>query len=128
MKLNNITLLPSVGEKRLIEILTQCDVGLISLSKKLKTENIPGKLLSYCQAGLPTLASINKSEDLKKIIIESNCGMICENGDDKNFYDNVLTLFNSPEMINTYGGNTNSLLKKYFDVHSASKQILSQYK
>ena len=127
MDLNNITVLPSVDESYLMDILVECDVGMISLSKKLKTENIPGKLLSYCQASLPIIASINKGRDLKRIIIDSNSGLVSENGNDEKLLKNVIKLFDNPKMIDEFGVNANKLMNKYFDVKVIAKQILNHY-
>ena len=128
LDLNNITLLSSVDELSLMNILVECDVGIISLSKKLKTENIPGKLLSYCQASLPIIASINKSRDLRRMIIDSNSGLVSENGNDEKFLKNVIKLFDNPKIINEYGVNANKLMNGYFDVKVIANQILGHYK
>ena len=47
---------------------------LILLDLSLKTHNIPGKFLSYLYAGLPVFASINKGNDLEKIIDKYELG------------------------------------------------------
>jgi glycosyltransferase involved in cell wall biosynthesis len=54
----------------------QCDVGLISLDSRHKTHNIPGKFLSYVQAGLPVLASINAGNDLKALVEAKGVGRV----------------------------------------------------
>lgn len=58
------------------DLLSQCHVGLILLDPRLKTHNIPGKLISYMQAGLPILARINEGNDLRNIIIENGIGSV----------------------------------------------------
>ncbi|HAL38219.1 MAG TPA: glycosyltransferase WbuB, partial [Polaromonas sp.] len=40
----------------------------VALDPRHKTHNIPGKFLSYMQAGLPVLASINPGNDLADVI------------------------------------------------------------
>ena len=126
-KLKNIILLNPVSEEELIDILRECDVGIISLSKQLKTENIPGKLLSYCRAGIPILASINKTKDLRNMIVNSKCGFVIENGDDEEFKSCAVKLHENRKMKDEYGLNTSFLLEKYFDVKSTVKQILTHY-
>ena len=40
----------------------------MALDPRHKTHNIPGKFLTYMQAGLPVLASINPGNDLMQLI------------------------------------------------------------
>lgn len=54
----------------------QVDVGLISLDSRHQTHNIPGKFLTYIQAGLPVLASINHGNDLANIISSQHVGRV----------------------------------------------------
>lgn len=54
----------------------QCHVGLIALDVRHKTHNIPGKFLSYLQAGLPVMAIINDGNDLQTIIEKYQVGQV----------------------------------------------------
>ncbi len=56
-------------------LLAQCHVGLLSLDPDHKTHNIPGKFLTYLQAGLPVLARVNAGTDLARII-ETERGLV----------------------------------------------------
>jgi glycosyltransferase involved in cell wall biosynthesis len=55
----------------------QCHVGIVALDPRHKTHNIPGKFLSYMQAGLPVLASINPGNDLATLIEREAVGQVC---------------------------------------------------
>ncbi|KQZ76400.1 colanic acid biosynthesis glycosyl transferase [Sphingopyxis sp. Root214] len=55
---------------------SQCNVGLICLDSRHRTHNIPGKFLTYMQAGLPVLASINDGNDLQKMVETRNVGRV----------------------------------------------------
>lgn len=52
----------------------QCHVGIVALDPRHKTHNLPGKFLSYMQAGLPVLASINPGNDLAELIQKKGLG------------------------------------------------------
>lgn len=54
----------------------QCHVGLIALDARHKTHNIPGKFLSYLQAGLPVMAIVNEGNDLQFIIEKHGVGKV----------------------------------------------------
>jgi hypothetical protein len=49
----------------------------LALDPRHTTHNIPGKFLSYMQAGLPVLASINPGNDLAELIQREDVGRVC---------------------------------------------------
>ena len=73
--LNNTLFFDSIDPKEIPGLLAQCRVGLIALDLRHKTHNIPGKFLTYLNAGLPTLARINKGTDLGEIIKAEEVGV-----------------------------------------------------
>lgn len=54
----------------------QCQVGLVALDPRHKSHNIPGKFLSYMQAGLPVLACVNEGNDLIELINTHEVGVV----------------------------------------------------
>ncbi|MDB4224518.1 glycosyltransferase family 4 protein [Granulosicoccus sp.] len=60
---------------------SQCDVGIVSLDARHKSHNIPGKFLTYMQAGLPVLANVNPGNDLASIVRHENVGRVCESNE-----------------------------------------------
>lgn len=58
-------------------LLAQCHIGLVALDPRHQTHNIPGKFLTYLQAGLPVLASINPGNDLADLIHREGVGRVC---------------------------------------------------
>jgi glycosyltransferase involved in cell wall biosynthesis len=102
----------------------QFDIGLISLDRKLKTQNFPGKMLSYLVSGLPILASINPGNDLEGILRAYGVGLVAKNGDDSTFAANARRLIGSPELRDAMGRAGRRLLEERFAVTAAAKQIL----
>jgi glycosyltransferase involved in cell wall biosynthesis len=72
--LDNILFFDEIDHEEISGLYQQCDVGIISLDKRHKTHNIPGKFLSYMQSGLPVLAAINKGNDIEDMINSNNVG------------------------------------------------------
>lgn len=58
-------------------LLAQCHIGLVALDPRHQTHNIPGKFLTYLQAGLPVLARINPGNDLADLINREGVGRVC---------------------------------------------------
>ena len=104
-------------------VLKECDVGIISLRKSFKTDNYPAKILNYMEYGLPILASINPGNDLRLLIEKNQNGLVCDNGQDGLFIENANILLNNESKRNEMGANGYNLLKKYFDVNTAAKQV-----
>jgi len=77
--LDNFLIYDEIEPQEIQALYQQCDVGIISLDKRHKTHNIPGKFLSYMQAGLPVLAAINYGNDLEKIITNYKVGCVSTN-------------------------------------------------
>jgi glycosyltransferase involved in cell wall biosynthesis len=63
-ELTNILFEDEIDPAEIPGLYAQCHVGMICLDGRHKTHNIPGKFLSYMQAGLPVLASVNEGNDL----------------------------------------------------------------
>jgi len=74
--LENILFFDSIPADEILTLYIQCDVGLLTLDHRHKTFNVPGKFVSYMQAGLPILASINPGSDLVDLINNHNVGKV----------------------------------------------------
>jgi glycosyltransferase involved in cell wall biosynthesis len=73
-RLNNIIFHDEVDPGEIPALLSQCHIGLLALDPRHRTHNIPGKFLTYVQAGLPVLARINPDTDLAKMIESEGVG------------------------------------------------------
>lgn len=75
--LDNVVFFDEIDPTEIPGLYTQCHIGILALDPRHKTHNIPGKFLSYMQAGLPVLASINPGNDLEEIILSEKVGRVC---------------------------------------------------
>ena len=123
-RLTNIRMLPPVEQREYISMVSEFDIGLISLDRRLKNHNIPGKLLSYFHWGLPVLASINAGSDLFALLEGNQAGICVANGDDEGLRAAALQLANDPDLRHRMGRNGRLLLEEKFSVESAAQQIL----
>lgn len=123
-KLKNIIILDEVNTTKYEEILSKCHIGIISLNAKFKTPNIPGKLMTYGNYRLPVLASINKGNDLKDILINNNSGLVSYSGDHNELYNNTLKMIHDKDLRIEMGENCYKLITKKFSVENAARQIL----
>lgn len=124
-RLSNVTLHPSVEQETYLDMLSEFDVGLISLERGLKTQNFPGKMLSYMDRSMPILASINPGNDLAEVLAGREAGLVCINGDDDRFEMLARSLAGDPELRTRLGRNARLLLEDRFSVGRAARQILA---
>ena len=124
-RLDNIHLLPAVGQKEYLGMLREFDVGLISLDAKLTTQNIPGKLLGYVCNSMPVVASINPGNDLREMLESRRAGFVSLNGSDREFADNARKLVTDRRLREKMGVNSHGLLAEHFSSENAAAQILA---
>lgn len=124
--LTNVTLKPALDQEGYFALLRECDIGLISLSRDLRTQNIPGKLLGYLRAGLPVLASINPGNDLQQLLEDHDAGVAVLNGHDDELTTAANLLIRDDELRTRLGHNGQRLLKDVFSVEAAADQIISK--
>ncbi|KPL23680.1 MAG: hypothetical protein AMJ75_05610 [Phycisphaerae bacterium SM1_79] len=127
-ELKNISIHPSLPQAQYLGMLSQCDVGLISLDRALKTCNIPGKILAYMYLSMPILASVNPCNDLKRILENSRAGLVCTNGQDEQLCNYALLLAKDVGLRWQMGHNARKVLEDTFCVSRAASQILSHIK
>ena len=75
--LDNVEFYDEIDPSEISGLYAQCHVGIVALDPRHKTHNIPGKFLTYMQAGLPVLASINPGNDLAELILREGVGRVC---------------------------------------------------
>lgn len=123
--LANMRILPPVPQGEYLQMLSEFDVGLVTLDRRLSSHNLPGKIFGYMNNALPILASVNPGNDLATLLRESNAGIACENGDDPCLREAALRLATDCETRMLMGRNSRSLLTNKFSVAVAALQILS---
>jgi glycosyltransferase involved in cell wall biosynthesis len=74
--LDNVAFFDEIDPTEIPGLYAQCHIGIVALDPRHKTHNIPGKFLSYMQAGLPVLASVNPGNDLVGMIEGEGVGRV----------------------------------------------------
>jgi glycosyltransferase involved in cell wall biosynthesis len=126
--LNNTLFFDEIEPDEIPGLYDQCHVGLVVLDPRHKTHNIPGKFLSYMQAGLPVLASINPGNDLVAVIERNRVGIVCQDS-------NVSSLFQSAcAMLEALRGDQElplrckALWREMFSVEATASQVAAALK
>ena len=125
--LTNIAIHDPVNHQEYLSMLSEFDVGLISLDRRLRSHNFPGKMMSYMYHAKPMLASINPGNDLKEILENKKAGLVCINGEDEIFESHARRLLSDENLRRQLGINARALLDDLFSVSKAAKQILGHF-
>jgi O26-antigen biosynthesis N-acetyl-L-fucosamine transferase len=122
----NVLMLNSLAQEEYLSMISEFDVGLISLDARLTSHNVPGKLMSYLFWGMPVLASVNPGNDLLALVRESGSGFCVPNGDDDGLCRAALGLTDESELRETMGRSARRLLDESFSVAKAVDSIFGQ--
>jgi O26-antigen biosynthesis N-acetyl-L-fucosamine transferase len=125
--LRNIKIHPPVPQNEYMRCLSELDVGLVSLDRRLTSHNYSGKLLGYVACGKPILASVSPGHDLIDLLHRTDAGLACANGEDKSLLAAALLLASDAERRARMGRNARKLADSLFSVGTIAKQILSHF-
>lgn len=122
--LNNVLFYDEIHPDEIPGLYAQCAVGLVALDPKHRSHNIPGKFLTYMQAGLPVLGRINAGNDLVDIIQKNNVGRVSVGRDQKSLEALTRELLDLLDMDRNIKDRCRNLYLKLFSPKMAVKQIV----
>jgi glycosyltransferase involved in cell wall biosynthesis len=126
--MKNVLFFDEIDSIEISTLYAQCSIGLVALDPRHKSNNIPGKFLSYIESGLPVLARLNPGNDLEKLISNNQVGM-CYTGSDIDEFKIVAN-----KLIEMLQGDQNisirckNLAHTFFSTENAAIQIVSALK
>jgi glycosyltransferase involved in cell wall biosynthesis len=127
--LDNVAFYDEIDPTEILGLYAQCHIGIVSLDLRHKTHNIPGKFLSYMQAGLPVLASINPCNDLEGLILREDVGRVCTDQSVESLQRLALELVDEVAAGNpAVSARCKALFAKQFSPEKAVRQIVAALK
>ena len=123
-RLNNVLFYDEIHPDEIPGLYAQCAVGLVALDPKHRSHNIPGKFLTYMQAGLPVLARINSGNDLVGIIKKNNVGRVIVDGERHSLARQASELLDFLEVDRNVKDRCRNLYLELFSPEMAVKQIV----
>ena len=123
--LENTVFHEEVDPSEMPGLLSQCHVGLLGLDPSHKTHNIPGKFLTYLQAGLPILARVNRGTDLAELIEREEIGRAYVGGSVGAMRALAEELADDAEMGRRMAMNGRSLARRMFSPDVAARQVVT---
>lgn len=113
-KLENITILDPQPRSKQNIFLNACDVGLVSLVKKMWGVSMPSRTYNILAAGKPILAITEKDSELAKVLEEDSVGWFVAPGEKQILLNKILEIFEKQNCLGEFGKRARSAaLNKY---------------
>lgn len=126
MKLDNVAFHDEIEPWEVPGLLAQCHIGIVALDPRHTTHNVPGKFLTYLQAGLPVLARLNPGNDLEKLIHDEGIGLACSDRSIDRFYELAIQLLDNRAAFEHAAARGKDLARRMFSVEAAAAQIVDR--
>lgn len=124
--ISNIYLNSTIPKQEYQDLISICDIGLISLHQDFTIPNIPSKALDYLNVGLPILASLDKATDFGSILDRYNFGLWVHATQPEELIEKLLNLYHNKELRETMGKNGKAYFNKYLLPDIAYNTIIQQ--
>ena len=124
-KLGNVEIYDEIPSAEMQDLYTQCHVGIVSLDLRHTTHNIPGKFVSYMQAGMPVLAIVNSQNDLLEFIKTYQLGVAFNTHSQQEILAGLDQLLVVSKNSAEFKQRCKAFYEQYFSVVHAAKQIES---
>jgi len=124
---NLITYHPWKDIKELPSYLHISDVCISPIVKNAQHDSgVANKIFQYMLYGKPLVVS--NSTEQKKIVEECNCGMVYTHDNPREMAENILSLYQNPELCEKLGANGQKAVKEKYNLKEQSKKIIQLYK
>lgn len=124
LNIHNLILKDFVPRKEYQQLVSMCQVGLISLNEKFTIPNIPSKVMAYFDVAIPVLASIDENTDFGEILEANEMGLYCQAGDTEALLRHLDVLYQSPKLRKQMGLKGKQYLEEKMSPAVAVKTIL----
>jgi glycosyltransferase involved in cell wall biosynthesis len=121
--LTNVVFKPFVSKDEYIELVKDADVGLVCLTSENKTPVVPGKILGYMAAGIPTAAFLQKQSDGHKMIEDSKCGYSIVSDSSEKALELIMKMYEQRDQIKQLGLNGQKYVAETFSIEKAVEKI-----
>lgn len=123
--LKNIILLDFMPKEEYLQLVSVCDVGIISLNSNLGAPNYPSKSSSLFSLSIPVVASIDSITDYGNYLDKYKMGLWSYSSDTESFRDNILRLYKSPELRDEMAKNARTYYCNYMTLENAYKSFIN---
>ncbi|MEX2231675.1 MAG: glycosyltransferase [Cyclobacteriaceae bacterium] len=124
LSLQNVLFYDEIDPDEIPGLYAQCHVAIVALDVRHKTHNIPGKFISYMQAGLPVMAVINPGNDLEQMILSNRVGVVSTRTDIQELMLKAAEILDELESSGEIQNRCRELYLQLFSPEAAVSQIV----
>jgi glycosyltransferase involved in cell wall biosynthesis len=128
IEIYNMEFIDSVPREEYFNLLSNSNIGLISLHQDFSVPNTPMKLNDYLNAGIPVLASIDRGNDLGELLVQNKMGLYAYADSGEDLFRKFLTLYQDQESSMRMGRNGYDFCIKNLSVEKACQDIIQHFK
>lgn len=126
-RIKNTAIYPYMPKEDYDNVVKACDVGLVFLDNRFTIPNIPSRILTYMEFGMPIIAATDTNTDLDKILEDGKFGLWSESKNLNDFYKNVDTLCEDKALLDEMGSNGRKYLEDNFTSNNAYDIIMKHF-
>jgi len=119
--IDNLLLVPMQPKKRYPSVLNSSNVGLVTLTKDVKSPVVPSKILNIMASGKPVVASLPLDGDAPKVIGESGSGFCVDAGDLDGFVRSILQIYKDGSLAKDFGENGRRFIDRNYSLKRGSE-------
>ncbi|WP_195939342.1 glycosyltransferase family 4 protein [Romboutsia sp. 1001713B170131_170501_G6] len=108
-------------------VVKACDIGLVFLDSRFTIPNIPSRILTYMEFGMPIIAATDSNTDLDEILEGSQSGLWSKSGCLDDFYKNIDILCDDKELSENMGLNGRKYLEENYTSDSSYEIIMNHF-
>ncbi|RXK12362.1 glycosyltransferase WbuB [Malaciobacter mytili LMG 24559] len=121
MKLENVSFKDFVPRNDYENLISSCNLGIVSLDPRFTVPNFPSKTIDYLKLGLPILACVDKCafDDYGKLLEnEIKAGICCLATDMQQYKENLIKLYSDKQLYLELSKNAKEYYDKFFNVEN----------
>ena len=122
----NLVLMDAIPRDRYLALVAACDVGIVSTIANVDVPTFPSKTIDYLRAGLPVVASVEKTTDYGEFVTKRSFGVAVEAGDPRRLFDAIGRVLDDPSRALAMREAGRRTLAEVFDVRKAAETIIRQ--
>lgn len=121
---SNIILLDAVPRDDYLQLVAACDIGIVATLANTEVPTFPSKTIDYLRAGLPIVASVEKTTDYGEFVTSRGIGLAVDAGRPEGLFDAVTRILDDDRLAAGMRAVAASTLADVFDVRRAAKEIV----
>ncbi|MFN1835347.1 glycosyltransferase family 4 protein [Balneola sp. MJW-20] len=123
-ELENLSVLPFQDANVYNSVLATADLNLILLNADAQKYSVPSKAWSAMCSGRPLLTNMNMTNQVSRIISETNSGLVLSS--DHSVTDGILKLFENPEVCTEMGNNARRYAELNFKINKIASLFINK--